>query len=134
MIHSPPHLRPPQPRRRGFTLIEVLATIVLVAIVLPVAMNGISVALSAASVAKFDLEAATLAENKLNEIVATNQWQLGNLSGDFSEFNYPEFRWIANALNRETGLMEVSVEVQWISRGVERSLLLATLVSTGETQ
>ena len=38
--------------RRGFTLIEVLATLVLLGIVMPVAMRGVSLALAASSIAR----------------------------------------------------------------------------------
>ena len=49
-------------RQAAFTLVEVLATLALIAIVLPVAMNGISLATAAAGVAKQQMEAASLAE------------------------------------------------------------------------
>ena len=60
--------RRPATRRGGFTLIEVLATMLLLGIVLPVAMRGVSVALSAAGTARHLSEAAVLAEAKLNEL------------------------------------------------------------------
>src|SRR4051794_29563395 len=58
---------------RGFTLVEVLATIALIAIVLPVAMYGIQLCLQTSSAAKRQAEAATLAEGKLQELVAAEQ-------------------------------------------------------------
>src|SRR3954465_11642520 len=60
-------------RARGFTLVEVLATIALIAIVLPVAMYGIQLCLQTSSMAKRQAEAATLAEGKLQELVAEAQ-------------------------------------------------------------
>ena len=56
--------------RRGFTLIEVLATMVLLALVLPAVMRGATVALSAAASAKHRTEAATFAEAKAEDIAA----------------------------------------------------------------
>ena len=38
------------------------------------------------------LEAANLAQSQLALLVATNQWQSGNLSGDFSP-NFPDYTW-----------------------------------------
>lgn len=82
MLVSRTQSRPRRPR--GFTLIEVLATIFLLAIVVPVAMQAISVSTSAASVAEHQTTAAALAESKLAELIATGDWQQGALSGNFS--------------------------------------------------
>src|SRR5260370_36095537 len=77
----------------GFTLVEVLAALMLLAIVLPVAMRGISMATALASSAKHRDEAAVLAKSKLDELVATHAWQSQALSGNF-DFR-PEYRWSA---------------------------------------
>jgi len=45
-------------RRAGFTLVEVLATIMLLAIVLPVAMRGVTISTQTASTARRRTEAA----------------------------------------------------------------------------
>src|SRR5271157_5434394 len=77
---------------RGFTLVEVLASLAVVMIVLPVAMEAISLATATASRARRQLEAGRLAQSKLAELVATNAWQNGNLSGDFSP-DFPDYTW-----------------------------------------
>ena len=66
--------------RAGFTLVEVLATLVLLGIVVPVAMRGVSVALAAAQTAKRTAEATSLAQSKLNEMIADGSWQTSHLS------------------------------------------------------
>src|SRR5690348_6677471 len=69
---------PPSARgagRQGFTLVEVLAALVILGIVLPVAMRGVSLSLAAASNAKHMNVAAQLADQKLNEVVLTSGWQ-----------------------------------------------------------
>ena len=120
-------------RSRGFTLIEVLATIVLMGIVLPVAMHGVSLCMRAAQASRQRTEAAGLAEAKLNELVATGDWQYGMLSGDFGEA-WPEYRWngAANEWNDPT-LQELSVRVSWTTRGEERDVTLTTLVYDSST-
>ena len=55
--------------RRGFTLVEVLATLVLLGIILPIAMRGVSMAMAAASNARRTAEATSLAEAKLNMLL-----------------------------------------------------------------
>ena len=115
-------------RPRGFTLIEVLATLVLLGIVMPVAMRGVSLALAASSTARRTAEAASLAEMKLNELVVDGSWQTGNAGGDFSDQNQPDYRWTCESAARDYGTSEVVVHVTWTHRGQERTMSLATLV------
>src|SRR3954462_909291 len=86
--HVPPSgRRASAPRaggRRGFTLIEVLAALLLVGIFLPVIMNGFSIATRVGNAAKRCTEGGALADAKLTELVATAQWQTGVQSGDFT--------------------------------------------------
>ena len=121
-------------RRRGVTLVEVLATIVMMGIVLPAAMEGVSVAMQAADTARQRSEASALAEAKLGELVATGDWQFGALSGEFGEA-WPEYRWGAMAQDWATDstLKEISVSVRWTRRGQERQVVLTTLVYQGQT-
>jgi prepilin-type N-terminal cleavage/methylation domain-containing protein len=81
--------------RGGFTLVEVLASLTVVLIALPVAMEAITLSNAAATRARRQLEAANLAASKLAELVATNQWQNGNSSGDFSNYStsFPDYTW-----------------------------------------
>jgi type II secretory pathway pseudopilin PulG len=116
------------------TLVEVLATIVMMGIVLPAAMEGVSVAMQASDTARQRSEASALAEAKLAELIATGDWQFGALSGEFGEA-WPEYRWGAMAQDWTTDstLKEVSVSVRWTRRGQERQVLLTTLVYQGQT-
>jgi len=114
----------------AFTLVEVLAALVLAAIILPVAMRGISLALAAADHAKRQVEAATFAETKLHELVLTNAWQEANLSGDFGE-DVPDYTWKAEVGDWQEGtLRRLDVSVSWLARGATRSVTLSTLVRT----
>ena len=127
-------LSPARARRQGLTLVEVLATIVMVAIVLPAAMQGISACLSASRDARQRSEASALAEAKLNEILATGDWQFGSLSGEFGE-GWPDYRWGAGsaAWASDATMAEVYVRVTWANRGLQREVVLTTLVYQGES-
>jgi general secretion pathway protein I len=120
-------------RRRGFTLIEVLATMLLIAIVLPAAMQGISLAARTASNARRRSEAAMLAHEKIDELIATVQWNGGILSGDFSAMGWPDYKWQAstNGWTQDTtglNLQELDVQVTWTANGDPHSIQVSSLV------
>ena len=132
--HAPAWPCHPARARRAFTLIEILATLVLVAIILPVAMSGISLALSVADESRRQTEAASLAQTKIAEIVAEQQYQNTSLAGDFAP-DRPEYRWVSQVTDWQgTTLKELDVQVFWNSKNRERSITLSTLVYTGTAQ
>jgi len=100
-------------RRTGFTLIEVLVTLAVLAVVMPAIMSAITSAQGLASDAKRRGEATGLAQAKLSQIVVSQQYVNGNLSGDFSP-NNPGYKWQAtvqawpNDVNG-TGLEEIDL-------------------------
>jgi prepilin-type N-terminal cleavage/methylation domain-containing protein len=118
-------------KQTGFTLIEVLATLMLMAIVLPAIMQGISIASGTASAARCRNEAAGLAESKLNEVIATQQWQGGQMSGDFAP-DFPQYKWQATvgewqSDSSNVGLQQLDVKVIWTHRNREDSVTVSTL-------
>ena len=112
--------------RRGFTLIEVLATMVLMAIVLPVTMQALSVSLGAASSARHTTEASGLAQAKLHELISTGQLNATS-NGDFGT-DHPGYRWEIGSVTRDYNLTEITIRVLWQERGQEKQLTLSTLV------
>jgi prepilin-type N-terminal cleavage/methylation domain-containing protein len=117
---------------RAFTLIEILATLALVAIILPVVMAGISLALSTADNSRHQTEAARLAQTKMAELIAAADFQTLEQSGDFAP-DLPDYHWnaILSDYDAALGLKELDVEVYWNSRNRDRSVTLSTLVYTG---
>src|SRR5579862_2433153 len=114
----------------GFTLVEVLATVVLMAIVLPVAMRGIGLATKVAGVAEHRAVAAQLAQSKLHELLATSGWQSGTLNGDFSP-DQPAYKWRAEMQAWDgSSIEEFDVHVLWTVNGREEQVTLSTLVDT----
>jgi prepilin-type N-terminal cleavage/methylation domain-containing protein len=113
--------------RRGFTLVEVLATMLLMAIVLPVALKGVSVALASANTARHLAEAASLADAKLQEITAAGASNVHTGTGDFGA-DAPGYTWQAAASVGDYELTFVTVTVAWSERGVTRTFLTSTLV------
>ena len=114
-------------RPRGVTLMEVLATLVLVGIILPVAMRGVTIAMHAAANARQQSEATMLAEMKLNELIAARDPDFAGSSGDFGP-DRPEYRWQVRTAGEDFKTYEVTVAVSWETRGGERSVQLSTLI------
>ena len=112
--------------RGGFTLIEVLATLLLVGIVLPVTMRGVSLALAAASNARHVAEATALAESKLAEITTDSLSATTDATGDFG-VEHPGYMWQSQRVSRDYGLTEIVLRVSWVERGRTKSLAASTL-------
>ena len=117
----------------GFTLMEVLAALLVVVIVLPVVMRGISMATQIGALTRFRAEAATLAESKLAEVLVSGDWQYGDASGDFETEQWGEaaskFQWALTITPwQETTMRELRIDVTWQQRFQEQSVSLVTLV------
>lgn len=123
---------------RGFTLVEVLAALLLVAIVVPVVMRGVTLATSAASSAKRRIEAASLAQSKMAEVLATERWRGGVLSGSFDAadgHNAGDYAWRADVTPwTEAYVKQLAVNVSWDRTNAERSVTLTTLVYEGRPE
>jgi len=76
----------------GFTLLEVMIAIAIIAITLVAVFGSQSQSLSLANEAKFSTTAALLAQSKMAEIEAVNPEDLASDSGDFGE-NFPNYHW-----------------------------------------
>ncbi len=115
--------------RAGFTLAEVLAAMLFMAIVIPVAMQGLQIASRAGVVSERKALAARLAENKLNELIVTGQWQSSATKGTIYE-GLQSYAWyLASEPWSEDGAMRlvtvhVSVQVQGQSYDVPISTLV----------
>jgi prepilin-type N-terminal cleavage/methylation domain-containing protein len=125
------HSSSPANRRRGFTLVEVLITLVFLGIVLPTIMKGIAMASSIASDSRRRTEVAGLAQAKLAEIVADDLWETANLSGDFSP-DFPQYHWQATAQawagdQTGVGMQEIDLTVSWVARNRQQSMIFSTL-------
>src|SRR3954452_234064 len=83
----------PTSKHSGFTLAEVLAALVFMAIVIPVAIEGLSIASRAGEVAARKSEAALVAERVLNTSIITTNWNQSVQNGSEGKGTAHEFRW-----------------------------------------
>ncbi|MCU0914745.1 MAG: prepilin-type N-terminal cleavage/methylation domain-containing protein [Planctomycetes bacterium] len=117
----------------GFTFIELLATIVLITIVLPVAMQTISLCTRLAGQSRRQIEAACLAKTKLTELTVSQEWENGNQQGDFGT-DWPGYEWVATLATwtEDAAVSQLEVTVSWRSLGRQRGITLSTLVYAQE--
>src|SRR5690349_8237157 len=80
-------------RRAAFTLVEVLAALLFMAIVIPVAMQAIRIANRAGVMSQRKAVATRIAERMLNEMIVTSQYQGTSLKGVINEAQQ-QYEWI----------------------------------------
>ena len=114
----------------GFTLMEVLAALLLIGLVLPAVMKGISLVSILASDSDHKYEALDLAETKLAEVLLEESWQTSSSQSGRFEDEYEDYEWVMDASDwtEQADVKEVSVLVYWQQRDRQREIQLSTLV------
>ena len=116
----------PAMKRNGFTIIECLAAMLLVAIVLPVAMQVASLSMRSSTTARHRLEASQLGEAKLEEIMLQSDTLALGTSGTFGD-DWPDYSWQLASTQGPFGTIEMTLTVIWEQRGQEQSLEMSCL-------
>jgi len=103
----------------GFTLLEVMIAVTIIAIVLVAVFGSQSQSLSLANDAKFNTVAALLAQRKIAEVEMEDSLDVSSISGDFGE-DFPEYQWELNVsevllpgIEGLEFLKQVDVTVRW---------------------
>lgn len=116
--------------RRGFTLAEVLAALVLMAIVIPVALEGMSVVSRAAVLGQRKVAAMRVAERVLNEqmlLLSQGQVVENSASGVESEGG-TDYPWTLQTKTWEQDAMtQLTVRVTFTVRGAQFEMKASTL-------
>ena len=124
-------------RRRstaGFTLAEVLAALLFMAIVIPVAIEGMHIASRAGTVSERRGEAARVAQRLLAETLVTTNWNQSVLGGTLTE-GQRQFTWTmhSDAWNQDPSqnvIRQLSVEVKFTAQSQEYAVRMSTLVDS----
>ena len=113
---------------KAFTFAEVLAAMVFMAILIPVVMQGLSLANRASVFAERKRMAAFLANGKLNEIVSTESWSFSSNRGDFSP-EYSMYQWeLLQPGWEQDNMQELTCVVTFQVQGRDYQIQLSTLV------
>jgi prepilin-type N-terminal cleavage/methylation domain-containing protein len=122
--------------RRGFTLVEVLAALLMMAIIIPVAMEGMSVSSRAGVLGQRKAAAMRVAERVLNEMIVEGQTEQASTSGTAvdGDTTYPwtmkSETWSEDPMLHLT--LTVTFTVQGNNYDVSASTLIATAATTAE--
>ena len=121
----------------GFTLAEVLAALMLMAIVIPVALQGLRVASRAGEVGQRKMVAARIGNKVLNELKVTAQLQNSGQSGVAQDHGL-SYRWtVKNQSWTEDSQSQMSVATVTVSfqiQGKNYDVNLSTLVASQQQQ
>lgn len=123
----PPRTEPTRRSRRAFTLIEVLAALLLMAIVIPVAMQGMSIASRAGLLGQRKAAAMRVAERMINELIVTGEMNQSTSSGTIADgdTSYP---WTMQSEPwTEDTMTQVTVKVTFSIQGNSYDVSASTL-------
>lgn len=110
----------------------------LLAIVLPAVMQGITLCVSVAGNSRDKAQAAALAHSTMMELLANDQWDQTLLSGDYGSDSV--FHWTAEVVDwseasseASTSLRQLNVTVNWQRNSRTYDVTLSTVVNTATT-
>jgi len=117
-------------RESAFTLAEVLAALLFLALVIPAAVGTLHVATLSGEVAARKGAAARVADRMLNESLVRTNWNAGTLSGTVTE-GRQEFRWTVTSRSWQQDTMQVlTAEVKYSAQGRDYSVQMSTLANS----
>ena len=116
-------------REGGFTLAEVLAALLFLAIVIPAVVEALHVSSLAGEVAARKGAAARIADRILNESIVTTNWNSSSQSGTVTEGTL-QFNWTLKSQLWPRDQMELlTAEVKFPAQGRDYSVTLSTLAN-----
>lgn len=111
----------------GFTLAEVLAALLFMAIVVPVALHGMSIASRAGVLGQRKAAAMRVGERVLNDFAITGEWNQGGTGGTITEGD-TSYAWTMQSATWPSDAMtQVTVQVTFTVQGTDYSVSLNTL-------
>ncbi|MGA2748048.1 MAG: hypothetical protein ABSG59_04660 [Verrucomicrobiota bacterium] len=132
MTFNPANLPAAKRHRPAFTLIELLAAMLFMAIVIPVAMQALQIATRAGEVGERKMIAARIGNKVINELKVTGQLQSSTQGGAVQEGS-STYRWtVSNEAWTEDTLSQMTVAtvtVNFTVQGKNYDVRLSTLLA-----
>jgi Tfp pilus assembly protein PilV len=114
-------------RAAGFTLVEVLAALLFLAIVIPTAIEALHMATLSGEYAVRKGIAARVADRVLNESIVMTNWNGGTQSGTATE-GALQFNWTLTSQTWPQDAMQLlTAEVHYSAQGKDYSVKMSTL-------
>jgi prepilin-type N-terminal cleavage/methylation domain-containing protein len=114
--------------RRAFTLVEILAALLMMAIIIPVAMEGMSIATRAGILGQRKAAAMRVAERVLNELLVEGETARASTTGSTTDGD-TTYAWSMRSENwPEDPMMHLTVTVTFTVQGNDYTVDLSTLI------
>ena len=117
--------------QHGFTLLEILVTLVILSITLPALLHSFREASRGQAVSEFKTTALYLLKYRMAEIELLGYPDLGEEDGEFGENS--RYRWHSDVQDVESeeieGLRHVTVTVTWQQQGQEKWIAMNTYIA-----
>jgi prepilin-type N-terminal cleavage/methylation domain-containing protein len=114
--------------QRGFTLVEILAALLMMAIIIPVAMEGMSIATRAGVLGQRKAAAMRVAERVLNEIVVEGDTNRSSSNGTTTDGD-TTYAWTMRAESwPEDPMQHLTVTVTFTVQGNDYTVSVSTLI------
>jgi len=122
-------MRPERCHRAGFSLVEMVAAVMIFSFAVLATMEIFTLCLRSAATSANHTRAVFLAQGLMEEALVEGNLIVGEDGGDLEE-HLTEGAWIREIMESETeGLYEVYVTVSWLERGQEQTFELTTLAA-----
>ena len=119
-------------RKGGFSLVEMIAALIIFELGVMAVLEVVAASVQSTTATVGYTEAAFLAQQRMEETIATTVLEPMSDSGDFGEV-YPRHSWKREIEEVEAGqLYRIRVDVLWNERGADRQYTLTTLAANRE--
>ena len=121
----------PATEQHGFTLIEILVTLLILSITLPTLLHSFREASRGQAISEFKTTALYLLKYRMAEIEILGYPDIGEEDGEFGENS--RYRWHSDVQDVESeeteGLRHVTVTVTWQEQGKEKWIAMNTYIA-----
>ena len=121
----------PATGEHGFTLFEILVTLLILSITLPTLLYSFRAASRGQAVSEFKTTALYLLKYRMAEIELLGYPDIGEEDGEFGENS--RYRWHSDVQDVESeeieGLRHVTVTVTWQEQGTEKGIAMNTYIA-----
>jgi general secretion pathway protein I len=118
--------------QKGFTLLEVMVALAILAIALITILSHQAISIDLGNEAKVVTRATLLAQERMVELLAQNEIDVGVNEGEVTE-GTPIFKWVTKVEESEVeGMRSVEVVIKWKEGEREKDVQLVTYVLAQE--